>query len=580
VRWTGVLVLIPEVQPAHWWQGVLYNQRGFVLQRAIERDTANVVICRLRYPPGHGGRPGRRLTGRVGRVGLKSIAHAWLGEQPAGPGRVRFELAPQLRHVEPQVAGRVGVSRAPHLLEQVLLGEQLAGVAQQHLEQVPFGRGQPGVRARHRRPGPLPGVRMTRLAARVHDQVPSRIWGCSTSVITRRPTRAHPGQQLLHTERLGHVVVRARVEGLHLSMLSARPDSTMMGAAVQPAVPVSPPRRPGPAGRDPGMTRSGGVLRGLFERLGAGRGGMDLILTDPQVDLERAQYLGLVVDDQDGAHRITVSRLPAPRAARSVMVSPPPGVSSRFPACRPWPRSGRGPGPAPARHPRVLSVSPSRGTARNIRSRAASGIPGPPVHDAQFHRSPRALAVSSGGDPAGEYRSALAVTVGDDPLQDRRVDPDLGQRAGHLHHHGPAAGPRSSSDRETISSRSAGRGNTDSAPACSLLMSSRLSTRCASRSSDSSAVASNSSRSSSAHCTSLLAQAGHGGLGRGQGRAQVMADRGQQRGPHPVGFGDGPGGLGFRGEPLLFQRGGGVGGERAEHPAVAGGQGPPRAARD
>jgi amino acid transporter len=44
-----VLVLIPEVQPAHWWQSVLYNQRGFVLQRAIERDTANVVICRLRY---------------------------------------------------------------------------------------------------------------------------------------------------------------------------------------------------------------------------------------------------------------------------------------------------------------------------------------------------------------------------------------------------------------------------------------------------------------------------------------------------------------------------------------------------
>jgi amino acid transporter len=44
-----VLLLIPEVQPAHWWQGVLFNQRGSVLQRAIERDTANVVICRLRY---------------------------------------------------------------------------------------------------------------------------------------------------------------------------------------------------------------------------------------------------------------------------------------------------------------------------------------------------------------------------------------------------------------------------------------------------------------------------------------------------------------------------------------------------
>jgi amino acid transporter len=44
-----VLVLIPEVQPAHWWLEVLFNQRGSVLQRAIQRDTANVVICRLRY---------------------------------------------------------------------------------------------------------------------------------------------------------------------------------------------------------------------------------------------------------------------------------------------------------------------------------------------------------------------------------------------------------------------------------------------------------------------------------------------------------------------------------------------------
>jgi hypothetical protein len=37
------------VQPAHWWLEVLFNQRGSVLQRAIQRDTANVVICRLRY---------------------------------------------------------------------------------------------------------------------------------------------------------------------------------------------------------------------------------------------------------------------------------------------------------------------------------------------------------------------------------------------------------------------------------------------------------------------------------------------------------------------------------------------------
>jgi hypothetical protein len=44
-----LVVLIPEVQAAHPWQRVLHNQRGFVLEQAIEHGTENVVICRLRY---------------------------------------------------------------------------------------------------------------------------------------------------------------------------------------------------------------------------------------------------------------------------------------------------------------------------------------------------------------------------------------------------------------------------------------------------------------------------------------------------------------------------------------------------
>jgi amino acid transporter len=44
-----LVVLIPEVQPAHPWQRILHNQRGFVLEQAIQRGTKNVVICRLRY---------------------------------------------------------------------------------------------------------------------------------------------------------------------------------------------------------------------------------------------------------------------------------------------------------------------------------------------------------------------------------------------------------------------------------------------------------------------------------------------------------------------------------------------------
>jgi amino acid transporter len=44
-----LVVLIPEVQPPRFWDYVLFNQRGALLDRAIRRGTVNVVLCRLRY---------------------------------------------------------------------------------------------------------------------------------------------------------------------------------------------------------------------------------------------------------------------------------------------------------------------------------------------------------------------------------------------------------------------------------------------------------------------------------------------------------------------------------------------------
>ncbi len=48
-KYHRLVVLIPEVQPASPWQYLLHNQRGVILDRAIRRATANVVLCRLRY---------------------------------------------------------------------------------------------------------------------------------------------------------------------------------------------------------------------------------------------------------------------------------------------------------------------------------------------------------------------------------------------------------------------------------------------------------------------------------------------------------------------------------------------------
>ena len=45
----SLVVLIPEVRPTGPLQWLLHNQRGIILEHAIRRDTANVVLCRLRY---------------------------------------------------------------------------------------------------------------------------------------------------------------------------------------------------------------------------------------------------------------------------------------------------------------------------------------------------------------------------------------------------------------------------------------------------------------------------------------------------------------------------------------------------
>jgi len=37
------------VQPPKFWDYVLFNQRGALIDRAIRRGTVNVVVCRLRY---------------------------------------------------------------------------------------------------------------------------------------------------------------------------------------------------------------------------------------------------------------------------------------------------------------------------------------------------------------------------------------------------------------------------------------------------------------------------------------------------------------------------------------------------
>jgi amino acid transporter len=59
-RYDRIVVLVPEVQAARPWRRILHNQRGFVLDRAIQKGTVNVVICRLRFQLANWPEPGNR----------------------------------------------------------------------------------------------------------------------------------------------------------------------------------------------------------------------------------------------------------------------------------------------------------------------------------------------------------------------------------------------------------------------------------------------------------------------------------------------------------------------------------------
>jgi hypothetical protein len=69
-------------------------------------------------------------------VGGEPIAHAGLGEEESRPGRVGLQLAAQVTHVDVDVLDLSGVLGPPHLSEEAIGGEHLAGVAQEHEQEL------------------------------------------------------------------------------------------------------------------------------------------------------------------------------------------------------------------------------------------------------------------------------------------------------------------------------------------------------------------------------------------------------------------------------------------------------------
>ena len=120
-----------------------------------------------------------------------------------------LELAAQLGHEHPQIVRLVVVLGSPDLLQQLCLRDEAAAVANEHFDEVPLGRCQSHL-----------------LAVAAHllrRQVDGEVRRLDEGFFFRRGGTpeggAQAGEQLVHAERLGDVVVGAGVERRNLVAL-------------------------------------------------------------------------------------------------------------------------------------------------------------------------------------------------------------------------------------------------------------------------------------------------------------------------------------------------------------------------
>src|SRR5262245_66461176 len=72
----------------------------------------------------------------------QAISDSELGQEYPRLGRVDLDLLPKLAHEDAQIMRVVQMGRPPHLLEQELVGDDVAGVLRQPLPQPIFLRGE------------------------------------------------------------------------------------------------------------------------------------------------------------------------------------------------------------------------------------------------------------------------------------------------------------------------------------------------------------------------------------------------------------------------------------------------------
>src|SRR5581483_2480869 len=338
---------------------------------------------------------------------------------------------------------------------ELALRHELAAVAHQQLEDLPLRRGEADLAV-----GPGHGLGQ-QVDAEVRRAYRRRVEG----LVGPSQRGAQPGEELVHAERLGHVVVGAGVEGGDLHRLGPprrQHDDRDRRPAAQPLRHLDAVDAGQPEVEDDRVWLVAGRER---ERFLPRRGERHVVAAGAQPDVERPAHRRLVVDDEDEAH-------PAPPNRNSIVV-PPPGVSSMVsspPSASTNPRATASPSPIPA----PVCLSPRRWKGRKTFSRWSRGIPGPRSTTRSSTAPPMDAPSTRTGASGGDQAMALSTTLA--MARSRRAASvcTCGRFSGTSTTTWRARSPRLATARATTSSSPTSWRTSSSAPLCSRLMSSRL----------------------------------------------------------------------------------------------------------
>src|SRR6266540_4207934 len=340
------------------------------------------------------------LVRRLRTLGDPPVADARLGQDEGRRGRLVIELAPQGADVHAKVMTLLPVPAAPHLSQQPLVREELARVRDERLEQRVLGLREVN------RP-----VRSGYQATRQIDLEFAESENGGADLLRLCPAELGPetGQDLLHPEWLGHVIVGPGVEGRDLVGLlvpDGKDDDRDVGEGPHPtdhlgAVEI------GKAQIQEHQVRS--VLGRCHHGLLAGAGGLDRVAVGLQARPQGPSNLGLVVHHQDrghGAGSCFTGCDSATGSSKTTAVPPDgdPSTQMRPPCASTTARAIARPRPLPVR---PLAPSP-RKKGSNTRARSGAGMPGPWSATRTWTEPRHGAAETTISPPGGEYRTEFS----------------------------------------------------------------------------------------------------------------------------------------------------------------------------